>query len=53
MQDAGVLNAETTVAKACEAYVTDREQEKGKACANDAKKRFERTVPRRSPSNRS
>jgi integrase len=43
-QDAGVLNAETTVQKACAAYVEDRQREKGKACANDAKKRFERTV---------
>jgi len=43
-QDAGVLNAETTVAKACEAYVTDRRREKSEACAHDAEKRFERTV---------
>lgn len=43
-QDAGVLNAETTVAKACEAYVDDRKREKGDACAHDAKKRFERTI---------
>ena len=47
-QDAGVLNAETTVQKACEAYVEDRKREKGEACAHDAKKRFERTVYRTS-----
>lgn len=43
-QDAGVQNVETTVAKACEAYVNDRGREKGANCAQDAKKRFDRTV---------
>ena len=43
-QDAGVLNAETTVQKACEIYVEDRRREKGESCAHDADKRFERTV---------
>lgn len=43
-QDAGVANVETTVQRACEAYVVDRRREKGEACAQDALKRFERTV---------
>lgn len=43
-QDAGVVNVETTVKSACEAYVEDRRREKGERCAHDAKKRFERTV---------
>jgi integrase len=42
--EAGVVNVEVTVQKACESYVIDREREKGKATAQDAKKRFERTV---------
>jgi site-specific recombinase XerD len=43
-QDAGVLGDDATVADACREYVEDREREKGKACAHDAKKRFERTI---------
>jgi len=43
-QDAGVLDTETTLQKACEVYVEDRRREKGESCAHDAMKRFERTV---------
>jgi integrase len=43
-QDAGVAEGEATVADACRSYVKDREREKGKACAHDAEKRFDRTV---------
>jgi hypothetical protein len=43
-QDAGIVNDEATVEKACMAYVEDRQREKGKACAHDAEKRFERSV---------
>src|SRR5438045_2388776 len=43
-QDAGVLGGDATVADACREYVEDREREKGRACAHDAKKRFERTI---------
>ncbi len=43
-KDAGIDDDVRTVADACREYVKDREREKGKACANDAEKRFERTV---------
>ena len=43
-QDAGVTEGNSTVADACREYVKDREREKGKDCAHDAKKRFDRTV---------
>jgi integrase len=43
-QDAGVEMDIKTVTDACREYVEDREREKGKLCAHDAKKRFERTV---------
>lgn len=42
--EAGVTSDVFTVEDACKEYVEDREREKGKACAHDAKKRFERTV---------
>jgi integrase len=42
--DRGITGDEVTVEDACKAYVEDREREKGKDCAHDAKKRFERTV---------
>jgi integrase len=45
-QDAGVVNNEVTVEKACRGYVEDRQREKGNACSHDAEKRFERTVYR-------
>ena len=41
---AGVTEDGFTVAQACEEYVEDRESEKSKATAHDAKKRFERCV---------
>ena len=43
-RDAGVTEEVVTVGQACERYVEDREREKGAACAQDARKRFERTV---------
>lgn len=44
-QVAGVKTGEVvTVADACAAYVKEREKSKSTACAQDAKKRFERTV---------
>jgi integrase len=43
-RDAGVTDDAVTVADACREYVEDREREKGRACAHDAQKRFERTV---------
>jgi integrase len=44
-REAGVRTEERgTVAEACRAYVEDRRQVKGEACAHDAEKRFERTV---------
>jgi integrase len=43
-RDAGVDSAAITVAAACRQYVDDRRSEKGDNCANDAEKRFERTV---------
>jgi integrase len=42
--DRGISTDATTVSAACKLYVKDREREKGKACAHDAKMRFERTV---------
>jgi integrase len=42
--DRGVSGDRHTVSDACRLYVEDREREKGNACAQDAKKRFERTV---------
>jgi hypothetical protein len=43
-RDAGITDEVITVADACREYVSDRLREKGKACAHDAEKRFERTV---------
>ena len=43
-QEAGVVNKEVTVAKACDFYVADRKKQKGVDCAHDAQKRFDRTV---------
>ena len=42
--DRGISSERTTVSGACKLYVEDREHEKGKACAQDAKMRFKRTV---------
>ncbi len=43
-RDAGVETEDKTVADACREYVADRRREKGEECANDAEKRFERTI---------
>jgi len=43
-RDAGVTEGTSTVADACREYVKDRQRDKGKDCAHDAKKRFDRTV---------
>lgn len=42
--DRGVKHTTETVADACKAYVKDRRAQKGEAAANDAHRRFERTV---------
>lgn len=42
--DRGVSSDATTVSAACRLYVLDRQREKGKSCAQDAKGRFTRTV---------
>jgi integrase len=43
-KDRGISSDRNTVSDACKSYVEDREREKGKACAQDAKMRFKRTV---------
>jgi integrase len=43
-RDRGISGDRYTVEKACQLYVEDREREKGKTCAQDAKMRFKRTV---------
>jgi site-specific recombinase XerD len=43
-RDKGVSTKDITVSEACKQYVLNRERQKSEACAQDAKKRFERTV---------
>jgi len=43
-REQGISDEALSVRQACEKYIENRRQVKGEACAQDAKKRFERTV---------